>query len=178
MLPQASGNSQGYTPGASTLLAPARALRQHGADMVLACSCVPGAADGNPLAYYLHAYGMVPSWLAETLTQWTPLGRISDAVVGSAFLNQHASRATAGDAHFYFESNSNPLALLETFAFHEAQRLVGAAEREMRQSPSLSGGLLEATKLWDRFRSSPRLQRPPEPQLRTVSPRDSRGTAS
>lgn len=156
----ATRNGRRYADGSGAILAAARSLKEHGADMVLACSCVPGPVDGDPVPYYLHTYALLPAWLANGLTRYTLLGRISDDIVAAAFLRQQTSREMAGDAHTYIEPHATPISILEGFAFYEARRLVGASERELRQDADSGGQLLEVARLWDRFRSNARGRKP------------------
>jgi predicted acylesterase/phospholipase RssA len=144
-----------YSDGATAVLIPARALREHGADMVIACNCVPGPAEGNPLAYYLNASGLVPLWLAEKLSEYTLGGRIADALVAAAFFAQQASREMEEDAHLYMEPNPSTLPFLESFGFYDAPRLVAVAEREMREHNGGRGDSAAAATIWNRFRQSP-----------------------
>jgi len=148
---------QHYSDGGSAMLIPARALREHGADMVIACNSVPGPAEGNPVSYYLNTYGMVPRWLSEKLSEYTLVGRLADGFIAAAFLNQQASREMEEDAHLYLEPNPTLLSMVESVDFYNAQQLVAIAEREMREGhPGSRHDSATAAVLWEQFRQSPK----------------------
>ena len=92
-----------YLDGSTATMVPAKVLTDQGADLVIACNCVPGPKYGNP-------YG---GWLLGRLAHMLPIvGRLIDFNVGLTYLLTTASRVSASDAHVYWEPlpTENPLA--------------------------------------------------------------------
>jgi len=139
---------------ASTML-PARSLREHGADMVIACNCVASPSDGKPLASFLRSSGLAPAWLAEVLARHTLAGRLSDALIAASFSSSEAGRTMEHDAHVYIEPSPEPLAMLESLAFFDAARLVRASEEDLRRQAGPGADLVRAAQTWEAFRRTP-----------------------
>lgn len=144
-----------YAGGDTAFPAPARALREHGADVVFAVNCVPGPTVGNPLSHYLDGWAPFP--LGDLLSNLTPLGRAIDAWVGTAFLRQQSSRAMEADAHVHLEPQSSSMSLLESLKFYDAAHLVEETEEELDEARGMGRDLARCASVWQRFRRSPRL---------------------
>lgn len=144
-----------YAGGEMAFPAPARVLREHGADVVFAVNCVPGPTVGNPLPRYLDAWA--PFGLGDLLSSLTPLGRAIDAWVGTAFLRQQSSRAMEADAHVHLEPQLSGTSPLESLAFYDAARLVEETEEELEQARGMGRDLARCALVWQKFRRSPRL---------------------
>ena len=118
-----------YADGSTATMIPAKVLSDHGADLVLACNCIPGPRYGNPFGD--HMLGRI----AYT----TPIvGRIIDTWVASSYLLTTASRMAGTDAQVYWEPSSVWDPLFEAPHFDRANDIVadsletdGAVMREV-----------------------------------------------
>lgn len=111
-----------YTDGGAGCLVPARAARDCGADVVLACNAIPGPALGNP-------YSALPS--PAWLLRWTPfVGRLVDSYTWYAFSLCQSSREFGNTAEVFVEFKPQPFPLFESSAFIAAQCIVKEAEKE------------------------------------------------
>ncbi len=120
-----------YADGATATMIPAKVLSDYGADLVLACNCVPGPRYGNPFGG--HMLGRI--------AYATPIvGRIIDTWVASSYLLTTASRMAGTDAQVYWEPSPTQDPLLEAPHFECANEIVaqsletdGAAMREVTE---------------------------------------------
>jgi predicted acylesterase/phospholipase RssA len=146
-----------YSDGATAMLIPARALKEHGADVVYAANCVPGPNIGNPLTYYLNHYGIPPLRLGDFLSDYTALGRVADAWIAAAYFAQQASREMEEDAHVYLEPEPENVPFLESLAFYQAARLAAESEDELAERRGIGRDIARCAHVWEKFRRSPRL---------------------
>ncbi|MBI3768844.1 MAG: hypothetical protein HY271_10180 [Deltaproteobacteria bacterium] len=104
-----------YADGATATMIPAKVLSDYGADLVLACNCIPGPKYGNPFGTYL---------LGRLVYEYTPVGRLIDGWVASSFLLTTASRLAGTDAQVYWEPSLVDDPLLETVHFEQSYAIV------------------------------------------------------
>ncbi len=104
-----------YADGATATMIPAKVLTDYGADLVLACNCIPGPRYGNPFGTYL---------LGRLVYGYTPVGRLIDGWVASSFLLTTASRLAGTDAQVYWEPSLADDPLLETVHFEQSYAIV------------------------------------------------------
>jgi predicted acylesterase/phospholipase RssA len=112
-----------FADGATSALVPALPLRDFGADMVIACNCVPAARERNPFA-------VLP--FGETAYRYTPIGRIVDLCVSAAGLLQRVSREAEDDAHVFVEVPPTDVPFVESFRFYDADGIAQAAAATMQ----------------------------------------------
>ena len=107
-----------YADGAAATMLPAKLLTDHGADLTLACTCVPAPTRGNPFG------GSLIGRLAYRLP---PLGRLIDAWVATALLLNTASRLAGTDAQVAWEPSGIGDPLREALRFDQAHAIVADA---------------------------------------------------
>jgi predicted acylesterase/phospholipase RssA len=127
-----------YTDGAIATPIPARILKDYGADLVLACNCVPGPERRNPFG---------GSFLAELVYRYTPAGRLIDLWVSAAFLLQRISREVADDAHVFMEASAQPMPLVESFSFTRAAEIAA----ESAGDPRVRADTVRCRERWREF---------------------------
>jgi predicted acylesterase/phospholipase RssA len=107
-----------FVDGGTASPLPVDALRDRGADIMIACNAVPGPENRNPFRGYL------PGRLAY---RWTLAGRVIDLWVSGAFMLQQISRKAGKDAHAFVEVPPDALSLMEMFQFYKSRRLADPA---------------------------------------------------
>jgi predicted acylesterase/phospholipase RssA len=111
-----------FTDGFASTMIPGRVLRSYGADVVLACNCIPGPGEGQPLE---------ESWLGRLCYHGVPFfGRMADAWVSIAYLFQETSRRAGADADVFVEFPSEDIPLLEMMQWGDALAIANRARSE------------------------------------------------
>ena len=126
-----------YADGAATTMLPARVLTERGADLTLACTCVPPPTRTNPVA---------GSVLGRLAYRWTPLGRVIDAWVATSLLLNTASRLAGTDAHVSWEPSGVHDPLGEALRFDRAAAIV--ADSAARDGATITRATEELAALW------------------------------
>jgi len=122
-----------FTDGFASTMIPGRVLRSYGADVVLACNCIPGPGEGQPLEQ---------STLGRLLYHGVPFfGRMVDAWVSIAYLFQETSRRAGTDGDVFVEFPSEDVPLLEMTQWGSAMAIAHRARTE------------HGTRLWDEARN-------------------------
>ncbi len=104
-----------YADGSTATMIPAKVLTDHGADLVLACNCIPGPLHGNPFGGYM---------IGKIAYRLPIVSRMIDTWVGSSYLLTTASRMAGIDAAVYWEPAPVWDPLLEAPHFERADEIV------------------------------------------------------
>ena len=133
-----------WADGSTATLVPGKILTDYGADITIACNCIPGPARGNPF----------DRWpLGRFAYDWTPLGRFIDGWICTAFILQEASRVAGVDADVFWEPSSQRIPLFEAPAFECARRIVEESRKhDSKDIERAANQLLEA---WKRLGTTP-----------------------
>lgn len=110
-----------YADGMASTIVPTQVVADHGADIVLACNCVPGPKQTNPFSAY---------WLGRFLYDRTMFGRVIDAWTWIDYLTQTASTAEGFGSTTYFEFKPKSQAALEMWRWGDSYQIVDSARQE------------------------------------------------
>ena len=110
-----------YTDGMASTIVPTHVLIDHGADIVLACNCVPPPKNSNPFIGYR---------LGRALYNCTPAGRVIDAWSWIDHLADTASIAEGFGSTTYFQFNPANQANMEMLRWADAYRILDSALAE------------------------------------------------
>jgi predicted acylesterase/phospholipase RssA len=141
-------NGTRYADGATASLIPARAVKDYGADFVVACNSIPGPQTGNPLTA-LKRWPLLQQ-AGELAVNCIPLvGRVIDLGVSAAYLVQEASREVAQDAHVYIEAGPQVIPFMESFEFWRAEEF---ASEDLLTTAVLQIKAQECQQRWTEFK--------------------------
>ncbi len=129
-----------YADGAAATMLPARLLTERGADLTVACTCVPPPTRHNPFA------GSVAGRLAY---RCTPLGRVIDAWVTTSLLLNTASRLAGSGAQVAWEPSGVGDPLGEALRFDRAPAIV--ADSTARDAARIAAVSAEVQARWRRL---------------------------
>ncbi|HEY2387922.1 MAG TPA: patatin-like phospholipase family protein [Candidatus Binatia bacterium] len=126
-----------YADGAAATMLPAAVLTGCGADLTLACTCVPPPTRGNPFARTL---------VGRLVYRWTPLGRVIDAWVATSMLLHTASLLAGRDAQVSWRPGGVRDPLGEALRFDRASAIV--ADAAARDGAAVARTVAELLALW------------------------------
>lgn len=126
-----------YTDGGAASLVPARIVRDCGADLVVACNVIAGAARSNPL-------DAIPV-LGALLHDWTPIGRLIDVWTWYTFMWARASRRFGEEADVFVEFEPQDIPFVECFLWAMADEIADRARKDV----TLGASAGEAKAKWD-----------------------------
>jgi NTE family protein len=129
-----------YADGAAATMLPAAVLTGCGADLTLACTCVPPPTRGNPFGRTL-VTRLVHRWVRRT-----PLGRLVDAWVATSMLLHTASRLAGRDAQVSWQPSGVHDPLGEALRFDRADAIV--ADAAVRDRASIARAVTQVRALW------------------------------
>ena len=110
-----------YTDGMASAIVPTHVTIDHGADIVLACNCIPGPRHTNPFSDY---------WLGRLVYDKTILGRMIDAWSWIDYLTQTASAAEGFGSTAFYQFRPVNQASFEMFRWADAYRILDSAREE------------------------------------------------
>lgn len=110
-----------FTDGQASTLVPTHVVIDHGADVVMACNCIPGPDQTNPFSN---------SWLGRFAYDKTILGRYIDMMTWIDFLLQNASRDEGRGANVFFQFKPQNIATFEMLRWADSYKILQAANCE------------------------------------------------
>jgi predicted acylesterase/phospholipase RssA len=113
-----------FADGMASAIVPTYVAINHGADVTMACNCVPGPNSTNPFS---------SSWLGRMLYNDTPLGRLIDYSTWVFFLTQNASTAYGQGSDVFFQFDPERITTLESMHWGEAYAIYGKAKTERKR---------------------------------------------
>ncbi|MBX9606334.1 MAG: hypothetical protein K2Y51_08920 [Gammaproteobacteria bacterium] len=133
-----------YSDGGGVSLVPASYLSCLGADITLACNCIPGPAHANLLR--LSSEDGVARRLGNVL--YSLLGRATDVLVWMSFAMKNAGSAFGRQADVFLEFEPSNIALRESGEWFASRKIVARGEAEMDK---IADAVARLRSLWSRL---------------------------
>ena len=126
-----------FGDGMASAIVPTHVTIDHGADIVIACNCIPGPAHTNPFSGH---------WLGRLVYDKTPMGRVIDAWSWIDYLTQTASASEGFGSTAFFEFKPKNQASFEMFRWADSYKILDSARDEHERIDKLVAGVRKA---WD-----------------------------